>query len=65
MLSRKWAREIAAFRAWYLDWTNKAALQGPVNRNMDCLMVALLQACHLANYPADKGRHMWQFLCYL
>lgn len=26
-----------------------------MNRNMDCLMVALLQACHLANYPATGG----------
>lgn len=28
-------------------------------------MVALLQACHLANYPADGGRPVWWFLCYL
>lgn len=36
-----------------------------MNRNMGCLLVALLQACHLANYPAAGGRPVWRFLGYL
>lgn len=28
-------------------------------------MVALLQPCHLANYPADGGRPVWLFPGYL